>query len=186
MQQNKKTFLGGLENPTLGQLKIYEGIDESLINQLINYANNDTLVKKFTSDAKRFKDIYSFNFWLNKGRSVYVLTDDRESLAGVIWYGESEMPTDREFISKINPKIYGVTFAIRVYDRARGKKLARQFMDKVFKAFMDSIKYNKIKNKGFWLETSEDNIPAIVLYERFGFSKVTKPDINNKVLMIKK
>jgi hypothetical protein len=34
---------------------------------------NDEEVKKFTSDAKRFKDIESYQEWLKKGRQIYSL-----------------------------------------------------------------------------------------------------------------
>jgi len=177
-------FIKKLENEDLGNLEIYQGISEVLISQVIKYANTDHAIKVYTRDPSRFKDKLSFNEWLQKGRSIYILTNKANDLYGIIWFGNEMMPSEKQFISDVNTKEYGVTFAIRIYAQARGKHLARKFMNVAFNVYHSSSEYRQIEQKGIWLETSADNYPALNAFKKFGFTRVTVPDDKNKILMI--
>jgi ribosomal protein S18 acetylase RimI-like enzyme len=41
-----------------------------------------------------------------------------------------------------------------------------------------------LKQKGVWLETSDDNLAAKALYSKFGFRQISQPDLHNKIVMI--
>lgn len=145
-------------------IKFKKGISEKQIDQLIEYSLSDESVNKFTSDRERFKDRQAFNEWKNKGREIFTLNNENDDLVGIIWTGPKEM--------QIGDKKYNKTFAIRIYGEARGKGLSLGFMK------------NCILEKGYWLETSDDNLAAKALYFKFGFKQVSQPDENNKIIMI--
>ena len=141
-----------------------EGILEKQIDQLIEYSKTDESVQRFTADAERFKDRKAFNDWKSKGRKIFTLSDEKDNLLGIIWIGQKEI--------EVGDKKYDKTFAIRIYGEARGKGLALDFMKK------------SVKEKGIWIECSADNLPAQALYKKFGFELVSKPDKNNKVILV--
>lgn len=135
-------------------MDIKRGLSQKNIEELINYANSDEGVKKFTSDSKRFKDKASFEAWLKKGREIYSLVNEDGELMGVCWFGaEGE----------------GFTLAIRIYGEARGKGLGYGFLKETMNSFMKLDEYQNADNKGWWLETSKDNIAALKIYEKLGF-----------------
>lgn len=135
-------------------MEIKVGLSEKNIRQLIDYANNDEVIKKNTSDGKRFKDRESFEEWLKKGRKIYSLVNENADLMGISWFGaEGE----------------GFTFGIRIYGEARGKGLGYGFLKETIDLYMKEEEYQKAINKDFWLETSKDNIAAIKIYEKLGF-----------------
>ncbi len=169
----------------LDELYIKQGLTNNQVEQLIFYSNTDKEVQRFTSDPKRFKDKKAFEKWRQKGRIIYTITDLEDNLLGIIWFGEEPLP-QREFTQTFNPQEFGITFAIRIYGEARGKGLARKFMTETFKHLMSSSVYEKMENKGIWLETSIDNTPALKAYEKFGFKQITNPNENQKILMILK
>lgn len=148
-------------------MEIKKGLSGENIDQLICYANQDSEVKKFTSDAKRFKDRKSYKEWLKKGRSIYALVNKKGELRGISWFGEEGE---------------GFTLAIRIYGEARGKGLAKDFLMETMVDFMKSQKYLKAKNKDWWLETSKDNTAAIKLYEKLGFKKSEEGKSKEKII----
>jgi len=132
------------------------GITESQINELINYSNTDHQIIQFTSDKTRFADLSAYKLWFSKKNpTIYTLTDKSNHLCGLIWFE-------------------GDTFAIRLYDKARGKGLSLDFMKQAFDDF---------KPKNVWLKTSADNLPAISTYKKFGFKQTTEPDDKGKIIM---
>lgn len=135
-------------------MSVKRGLTSSQIEQLIQITKLDPLIKKFTNDAKRFRDLETFQTW-QKGKTIYVLIDKGGQLLGVIWFGKKRHP--------LAPGC-SYTFAIRTYPPARGKGYALKFMKKAFEDF---------KPNGVWLMTRDNNLPAIRLYEKFGFRKVT-------------
>ena len=181
---NDQQILGSLEvADTSTPLTFYKGISERQIQQIIQYANEDDLVKKYTSDPKRFTNMEAFKQWLQKGRSIYSLSDSAGNLAGVIWFGPKEMPY-KAFTEPIRREDYGVTFSIRIYSEWRGKHLARPFTKMAFAEYEKSPEYLQLANNNMWLETSADNPSAVAAYEKFGFRLVTVPDEHNKILMV--
>jgi len=145
------------------EFEIKKGILDRQIDQLIEYSLNDESVGKFTSDRERFKNRQAFEEWQQKGREIFTLNNNN-NLVGIVWTGLKE--------KQIGGKKYNKTFAIRIYGEARGKGLALGFMRSC------------IKEKGYWLETSNDNLAAKALYSKFGFKEVSKVDENGKIIMI--
>lgn len=160
-------------------------ISSKQTKQLILYSNEDSVIKRFTSDRERFSDKNAFLKWKRLERIVYTLTDKTKegNLLGIIWFGKKQLPK-RKFIKPLDEKRYIFTFAIRIYKPARRTGCSKGFMSMAFDEFRATKIYKNSKNKGFWLETSVDNLPAVKSYLRFGFSQVTKPDTNNKIIML--
>lgn len=144
--------------------EIRKGILNKQIDQLIEYSLNDESVGKFTSDRERFKNRQAFDEWQQKGREIFTLNDKNNDLVGIVWTGLKE--------KQIGSKKYNKTLAIRIYGEARGKGLALGFMK------------NCIKEKGYWLETSDNNLAAKALYSKFGFKEVSDVDENGKIIMV--
>lgn len=146
-----------------------KGIFADNIDQLIKYSNDkkDTAIYKFTSDKTRFLNKKAFDKWFKQGKIIYTALDDKKNLVGIIWFANKKIPVDNY--------PHNITFAIRIYPKARGKGLSFNFMDYAFKNY---------KAQKVWLECSFDNIPANKLYQKFGFKQITKPDSKNKIIMI--
>ncbi len=165
------------------KLVVSQGIAEAQVKQLIHYANTDLQVRKFTSDPKRFLDKEEYQKWRKKDRTIYTLSDDTGELFGIVWFGEEEMP-EKEFTEPLDRKHWGITFAIRMYGDARGKRLSNDFTGKAVDMYKSSADFQKPVNKGIWLETHKDNIPALNSYRKSGFRQVSNPDEKGRVLMI--
>lgn len=163
-------------------MKFKKGITEKQIDQLIEYTNSDPDIILFTSDLKRFRDRESFNKWREKDRTIYTLADEEGNLLGIFWIGEEDLAEekipDKNFLLSFNKEDYGVTFAVRVYGKARGKGLAKEFIERSFKEFSPKRK--------IWLDTKHDNQRAIKLYEKLGFILATRPDKEGWIIMIQK
>lgn len=144
--------------------EIKKGILDKQIDQLIEYSLTDESVGKFTSDRERFKNRQAFEKWQQKGREIFTLNNKNNDLVGIVWTGLKE--------KQIDSKKYNKTLAIRIYGEARGKGLALGFMK------------NCIKEKGYWLETSDNNLAAKALYSKFGFKEVSDVDENGKIIMV--
>ena len=140
---------------------IQEGISRLQTDELIIQSKSDLMIKKFTSDLKRFKDKRTFNTW-KRNKKIFILTDEQERLLGFIWFEKKGV-----FLKNPPKKLesYKTTFAIRLYKRARGKGLAREFMKD---AFM------RIDDRNIWLSTVYNNKTAINLYTKFGFKPVAE------------
>lgn len=148
-------------------MEIKHGLSSKCVEQLIDYSNNDEEVKKFTSDAKRFKDIESYQEWLKKGRQIYSLVDEGGNLMGITWFGyEGD----------------GFTLAIRTYARARHRGYSYDFLRETMNDFMKSETYERSESKDWWLETSIDNSSAINLYEKLGFVRAEMGKDEGKII----
>lgn len=157
-------------------VSIRQSLNKSQVHQLINYSSNDSLITSNTEDSRRFKNEESYLKWLKKGKYIYALIDSEHNLQGLAWFSEKP-PPDGSSLSNI----YKYTFAIRIYPDFRGKGWSEKLMYKSFSNFLASPEY--IKNPGnFWLTTRENNLPAINLYKKFGFSQVA---VKNEYLTMK-
>ncbi len=149
------------------------GITKNQVQELLSFTKTDSLIRKFTHDAKRFKNLESFEKWL-LGKYIYTLSDKNGKLLGVAWFSAKANPQAIEF---------PFTFAIRIYPPARGLGFSEKLMRAAFEKFMKSDTYLKSQKKGFWLATRKNNEFAIRLYEKFGFQRKTI-DEDNYHLMI--
>ena len=155
---------------------IHQGILDGQIEQLIEYSQNDSGVKKFTSDALRFANRKSFHNWQEKGRIIYTLSDSQKNLLGIIWFGQKEAP-----LKDIKANF---TFAIRIYASARGRGLSSEFMEIVFKDLFKNQTESKIT--GLWLQVSSDNLAAVHSYQKAGFKTAANLGYDNKIIMVLK
>jgi len=181
------SFYGEHNKPTdnLGLLRVKHGLTEEQINQLIQFANHDDLVKKHSSDSRRFKDREAFNKWLGKGRSIYAMEAHDGRLLGIVWFGKSIFPEAKlkpEF-KDLDTDYYGITFALRIYGEARGQKIAKKLTAAAFTAYLKSEDYKEAGGNGFWLETSQDNKAGVKTYLPL-FTQVSDANENGRIIMI--
>jgi ribosomal protein S18 acetylase RimI-like enzyme len=130
--------------------RVSKGITAQQVEELIDLTGRDIDVQKYTRDSERFKNEDLFQKW-KIGKTIYTLSDSKNSLLGIIWFEKKVLPEAKEV---------HFTFAIRVYPPARGKGFAKNFMEEAFSDFGKS---------GIWLSTKEDNTKAVNLYKSFGF-----------------
>lgn len=177
-----------MENPqitsTNGEIFFFKkGITESQIEELIGYAQTDEEVKRFTSDATRFASRDSFNNWRKPNAVFYTLVDEDNHLMGIIWLEELELPEfklpENIDINSIDLNDYHTTFAIRLYDKARGQGLSSKFTQLALEDY-------KLQHPDadIWLATSPDNQPAINSYKKSGFIELGMRQDGQKLLMI--
>ncbi len=170
----------------MDDLQIKEGITDSQIDQLVKYANNDKQVKDLTSDYRRFQTREMADKWFDEVKPiVYTLVDHQNNLKGIIWFDDLAILED-EYTINLNPKEYQLTFAIRLYDDARGKGLAQDFFKNCFSLLKETHFYKNLKFKGLWLSTKPENLGASRLYQKLGFIQVNNPEKIDRVLMIMK
>lgn len=166
-------------------LSVTQGLTESQIKQLIGYSNDDEVVGAYSSDPRRFKDREAFDKWLSKGRSIYALNDKDGSLLGIVWFGKAAFPDNklRKEFENIDKDYYSITFALRMYEGARGKGLAKKLTASAFTAYLRSDDYKQAGGQGIWLETSQENTAAVKTYETL-FTQVSDPDEHGRIVMI--
>lgn len=137
-------------------LIIQHGITDKQIEQLIHLTKTDEHIHAHTHDRKRFASIEAFKDWRKKKRDIFVLTDPTNELLGLIWFSKKTIP------DHISADDFETTFAIRIYQKVRGKKLSYFFMKHSFE---------KMGVSKAWLSVKKTNQVAINLYTKFGFRK---------------
>jgi ribosomal protein S18 acetylase RimI-like enzyme len=165
------------------KLRVFLGITETQIDQLIKYSQQDDVIIKFTKDSERFKNRSSFDEWRAKDRTVYTLIDDANNLAGIIWFGEKAFPDDSVFYSELDLSVLMPTFSIRLYGNFRSKGFSVNFM-KI--AFQNYIKNSNKKISFIWLGVHKFNIAAQNTYSDFGFQKIGESPLSDQYIMLYK
>jgi len=150
-------------------------INSKCVSQIIEFSKRDALIKKYTHDFVRFKDKYSFNRWHKKNKIIYLLTNKKSKLMGIIWFGKSSK-------NVFNKKLPRLTFAIRIYKQARGLGLSEKFFNIAHNDLLNTIKISRLKYNGLWLRTISENKIAIHLYDKLGFKNFQK--MKNELIMI--
>jgi ribosomal protein S18 acetylase RimI-like enzyme len=166
-----------MEQNKLQHFTIVRSLSDDQINQLITYTHEDPDVLACTRDAQRFTDFETTKEFLKKV-DFYALLDG-ETLCGIIWFHNKLLP-DKQYKKTVDKELFTITFGIRLYGNAKGKGLARPFMTEVFAQY----KQEKGKEMGIWLETRADNSRAMYVYEKFGFTQVSDPDSDGRIIMI--
>lgn len=171
-----------VEPTTCPALHICQGITDMQVAQLINFTNTDALVRRNTSDEKRFKDIETYDRWKSKGRTVYTLADEGQNLLGIIWLGNEPLP-EKSFLFPLNSSDYATTLAMRIYGYVRGKGIAKAFLIPTLRHFICQGEGNK-SSSGIWIETSVDNTPVLRSFSSVGFTQATEQDERKKIIMV--
>lgn len=164
-------------------LQITKKLTDSQIEQIIRHANEDIDVINNTHDGIRFSTVEAFRKW-QQGKELYGMTGESNKLLGFIWFEKMKLPDNETFSAPVNPTDYGITFAIRLYDKARGQGLTRKFMDAAFSDLLRQPFYMNEEHKGIWLSTSHDNVPATKGYQHFGFKQISEPNKMGKIFML--
>lgn len=192
----KKETKQVIVNHTLGELNIVEGISQRCIKQLIEYSqpsHGDTTIQNFTSDARRFKNIDTLKEWYYSGnmpRDIYSLINKNGILQGVIWFAPDKPLLSFEnyyFNKNINKNNYRLSWVVRLYGRARHQKLAKTFINKVVKLYVDTQNYRKLKAyncHGLWHGLSVPNESAMHLMSELGFYWATGINAEGRVRMV--
>lgn len=147
-------------------LIIQHDITDTQIDQLIQCTKSDPHIHQHTHDQMRFASRESFEDWRKKRRDVFVLTNSSGDLLGLIWFSKKTIP------DQIASEDFDTTFAIRLYEKARGQRLSYFFMKHAF----EKRGVSKV-----WLSVKKANHIAINLYTKFGFTK--KKDLGESIVM---
>ncbi len=152
---------------------VHHGWSDDIEKQLVELSTQPHILKDTPNDAaRRFSSTEAARKWHDDHeRSVYTLADQAlaevaPQIKGLIWFGRSE----RDDLAA------EYTFAIRMYDGAQGKGLAKPFMKAAHEDFRNSY------DGAIWLETSTDNLAARALYRKVHYSEAAIDD--TRVTMI--
>ena len=169
---DKLTSIDNKYTPPLTELgfRLSRGWNDEIAKQLVELSRQPHILDTTPNDAvKRFASPETAQAWHDTHkRTVYTIGNN--AVAGLIWFGAAT--------SQHVPGDY--TFAIRMYSEARGKHLARPFMNASQADFRDTHNYDD----EIWLDTLETNHTAIALYEKVGYSR--QKNIDGRLYMINK
>lgn len=137
---------------------VWRGWSDDLAEQLVE-ASKEAQIMRYTPNdaAERFPSPQAAHEWYERKQPVIYALNRAAELAGVIWYSHRPRP---ELAADH-------TFAIRMYDIARGKGLATPFMT-VTEADFRAVAHPA----AIWLETDMDNSAARNLYRKIGYTVV--------------
>lgn len=147
---------------------LYRGWSDTIAEQLVALSHQPHILAFTPNDAAtRFSSVEAAHEWHDsRERTVYTLGS--EAVAGLIWFGKAQ-----------SSHVEGdYTFAIRIYEAAQGKGLARPLMNAAHEDFREHTPYNN----AIWLETDVDNVAARALYEKTGY--IERALINERVIMM--
>ncbi len=162
----------------LGDFRIEQGWSNELATKLVEASREPAIQERTPKDAKeRFRDVEAAWRWHDEpeiGPIVYPLWDNVEQkLGGVAWFSYKSH-------EELGPE-HQATFAIRLYESARGKKLSYPFASSVHEDFT-SLPIAK-HTSGTWLETDTDNAPALTTYKKLGYE--TLKIVGDRELMVR-
>jgi hypothetical protein len=162
---DQPTLLGDgcVTNQTGNQFSLWRGFNEHHQQAIVDSANHDQLIIENTGDAKRFNTAENFQKWLKTEPIIYVLTpkDKPNELSGLIWFVKLDLP---EKVAKKLDQPADWTFAIRLYQQARGQRLSVPFMKEVLQRF-----WQQQPNRAVWLSTQAGNVIAQKIYGQAGW-----------------
>lgn len=141
---------------------VVQGWGSQLAEQLVRASREPEMQKRVARDqGERFVDAETASQWYQSNDRVVYALGKGAILAGVIWYSHDPRPElQAEY-----------TFAIRMYEAARGQGLSAAFLA----ATQYDFEIAKRHEGGVWLETDHDNVIAQRLYEKSGYSPVNIP-----------
>ncbi len=147
------------------KLQIVTNWTQEQQQQIIELTKRDSQVCKLTDDPDRFADQETLTQWLaSRDRSTYAVLDLENQVVGSVWV------TLKQCENSAIPEEFGCTFAIRLYEKARGAGLAVPVLHIVITHFINGQMYKESQHPGFWLRIKMGNEPAYRTYSRFGFT----------------
>lgn len=149
--------------------ELHKGWNDRLASALASKSIEAIMLQNVPNDhAWRFSDEAAASRWMwNSPDRLFYSLYKYDDLAGVVWFTPEP---DTESTA-------GHTFAMRLYDNARGQSLGLPFMQATHADALASDVQN-----GIWLETDESNAVARALYTKFGYQ--TTSIANNRVHMV--
>lgn len=162
--------------------QVKKGISSKHITILIEFSLNDPQVLKFTSDNKRYSSLKNFQKNKHK-RYYYSLIGENNDLAGLIWFTKKSIPIGK-YNHKFEYQKYGLTFALRIYDKYRGKGLSYPFLKSAYFKYKKTNIYKTNKNNKLWIRVNKNNVPALKTYYKFGLKNITDTKLHKKLILI--
>jgi len=151
------------------RLRILKGWHNTLAEQLVIASGDDEIIKRTPRDHnERFASAEAANEWYARDEHIVYSLAQAANLAGIIWFTKYDTPV-------IENADY--TFAIRMYEGARGKGLAGNFARAVLLDFEATESGSDV-----WLETDTDNDAALHLYESLGFAPISSAKTRTKMV----
>ena len=138
--------------------------------QLFDFSQSDQEIIANTGDATRFATTEKMKNWLSGPRIFYVLTPQQKpnEMSGFIWFSSEPLPIKT---AEEQAKNSHWTFAVRLYQKARGRHLSFPYMKKAFEHF-----WQKQPSEPVWLSTRATNTIAQKIYTKFGFTLLGQKD----------
>ncbi|MBC7512266.1 GNAT family N-acetyltransferase [Candidatus Saccharibacteria bacterium] len=138
--------------------QIQRGWSDELSQQLVAGSREPAIQRHTPKDMnERFIDADAAGAWFEEKQPIIYALSRAAQLAGVIWFSHRPRP---EYSADY-------TFAIRMYDVARGVGLAEPFIDTSEDDFRSIV-----KPEGIWLETEFENSAARNLYHKIGYTVI--------------
>lgn len=151
--------------------RVYRGWSGELAERLVEGSREEEMRRRVPRDVgERFASVDSAYEWYRANEHVVYALADRAALAGVIWFSRRVRP---EFEADY-------TFAIRMYEKARGRGMAGRFMAAAHRDFEAFQRYEG----NLWLVTDTDNRTARALYEHQGYLPQGEED--GRVVMVRR
>jgi Acetyltransferases len=146
---------------------VRRGWNNTIATQLVELSLQPHIEHMTPNDAdRRFTTVEAAHQWYAAHeRAVYTL--GHSAVAGLIWFGRTEESEHGDY-----------TFAIRMYEEAQGKHLARPFMQAAHADFLAETP----DAPSIWLDTRIDNERAAILYEKVGYTTIDR--IDDRYVMI--
>jgi ribosomal protein S18 acetylase RimI-like enzyme len=150
--------VGRYDRLTTAGYTLERGWSDELAAQLVANSRQSEILRHTPRDAaERFSDEEAAHAWYESNHPTVYALARTAALAGVIWF--SHRPRT-EFDADY-------TFAIRMYDMARGKGLAKPFVTASEADFR-----KKHEPRAIWLETDMENSAARNLYRSIGYKVI--------------
>ena len=158
---------------------IEEGWSGPLAEELVQASREPLILQNTPGDAiRRFSDVDAAHKWHSnpdKNPKVYSLREGQSrKLGGIAWFRHGTHPES-------GPG-YPIAFGIRLYESSRGQGLSYPFASAAHEDFIHS--YDQENPFGIWLETDQENVAALRLYEKLGYA--TLKLVGNRLLMVTK
>lgn len=140
---------------------VMRGWNTAVRRALVDGAREPIMQKMTPGDLeRRFTTVTSAESWYrNETKRPVVYSIAEKAISGVIWFSyQKEIVADAD-----------VTFAIRMYESSRGRRLAGRFLDAAHEDFIEHTGYEG----RIWLMTDKQrNEDAINLYTHHGYEVV--------------